>query len=45
MYGWYCMVMSPVLAKYAVALTYAAMMALILYFIFEPEAEFSYLTL
>ena len=45
MYGWYCTFMRPALAKYAVALTYAAMLVLVLYFVFEPEAEFSYLTL
>ena len=35
----------PRVAEFVSALVYAAVLLLILYYIFEPQAEFNYLTL
>jgi hypothetical protein len=45
MYDFLMAHLRPSIAELVTALVYAVMLLLILYYIFEPQAEFNYLTL
>ncbi len=45
MYAFFSAHLSPRVAELLTALVYAAMILLIMYYVFEPQAEFNYLTL
>jgi hypothetical protein len=44
-YGFFSAHLSPRTAEFLTALVYATMLLLIMYYVFEPQAEFNYLTL